>query len=64
MTTTGGIAWRNRCEIVGAAGERVKAGGSSAASFTAVLRDQSTVDFEKVGETNVWRLGSIMQSCD
>lgn len=61
---TGDMSWRKRCEIIGAAGEREKAGGNSKVSFTAALRDQLKEDFEKVGETNAWRLGSIMQSRD
>lgn len=61
---TEGIAWRKRCEIVSAAGEREKAGGKPEISFTAALRDQLKEDFENIGETNAWRLGSIMQSRD
>jgi hypothetical protein len=61
---TEGIAWRKRCEIVGAAGEREKAGGKSEISFTAALTTLLRDDLQDMGYSNAWRLSSVMQSRD
>ena len=58
------LTWRRRCEIVGSSGPREKAGGRPETSFTAALAELLEDDYEKIGETNAWRLGSIMKYVD
>jgi hypothetical protein len=58
------LNWHKRCEIVGASGAREKAGGRPETSFTSAVAGLLEDDFKKFGETNAWRLGSIMKSLD
>jgi hypothetical protein len=61
---TQGLSWKRRCEVVGASGDREKAGGQAQHSFTAAVTALLEEDFKTIGETNAWRLGSIMKSRD
>lgn len=56
------LMWRRRCEIVGSSGPREKAGGRPETSFTAAVTELLEDDLEKLGETNVFRLGVVMKS--
>ena len=58
------LNWHKRCEIVAASGAREKAGGRPETSFTSAVAGLLEDDFKKFGETNAWRLGSIMKSVD
>ncbi|KAJ5552384.1 hypothetical protein N7494_001762 [Penicillium frequentans] len=58
------LKWRKRCEVVGSSGPREKAGGRPDTSFTAAVIELLEDDYEKVHETNAWRIGTIMKARD